>query len=314
MGELIADVVLDAAIDTARLLPFLYVTYVLMEALEQLADEKTVALVARAGAAGPAVGGVLGVLPQCGFSAAAATLYAAGVVTMGTVVSTMLSTSDEIVPIFLAHGDKANVMILVIVLKMLLGILVGFVIDFVVRSKGIPASDPRICELCEAEGCGCGHDHAHHDHDHDHAHAHTHDHGHEGGSRVLNVLRAALHHTVQVAVFIFAVSLVLGFVMETVGEEPLAALSANHPIRATILCALVGLIPNCAASVAVSELYLSGAIGIGPLTAGLLSASGVGLLVLWRTNRDVRQNAIITGAILVTGIVAGLIVGSTGLI
>ena len=307
MGELIADVVLDAVIDTARLLPFLYVTYLIMEALEQLADEKTVSLVARAGAAGPAVGGILGVLPQCGFSAAAATLYAAGVVTMGTVVSTMLSTSDEMVPIFLAHGDAAGVMVKVIVLKMVLGIIVGFAIDFITRSKGMPSSDPKICELCEAEGCGCGHDHAHHDHEHGHEHGHS-------ASRAVSVLKAALHHSIQVAAFIFAVSLVLGFVMETVGEEPLAALSADHPVRATVLCALVGLIPNCASSVAVSELYLSGAIGAGPLTAGLLSASGVGMLVLWRTNRDVRQNAIITGAILVTGICAGLIVGSTGLI
>lgn len=311
--ELFLDVLADGVIDTVKLVPFLFVTYVVMEAIEHASDARVTRAVATAGTAGPVVGGLLGALPQCGFSAMASTLYAARVVTAGTVVAVILSTSDEMVPVFLAHGDAMGVMALVIVLKMLLGIVIGLAVDAVLRRLH-RAGDGHvhISELCEREHCGCEHEdepgHGGDGHDHDHE---GHGHGHEAGATglVRSVLRAALHHTLQVTAFIFVVTLVLGFLLETVGEEPLAQLSAHHPVRATFLCALVGLIPNCAASVAISELYLSGAIGLGPLVAGLLSSGGVGLLVLWRTNADVRQNAAITAFVYAVGVICGLVAG-----
>ena len=333
--DLLMDVLLEGIVDTARLVPFLFVTYVVMEAIEHVSDARVTRAVATAGKAGPIVGGLLGALPQCGFSAMASTLYAARVVTAGTVVAVILSTSDEMIPVFLAHGGAAGTMMLVVVLKMLLGIVIGLLVDIVLRRLHRAGDgEVHICELCEREHCGCEHDHEHeHDHDHghvqgcacdgcpteehDHGHGHDegqHDHGHvhehgTAGELVRSVLRAALHHTLQVTAFIFVVSLVLGFLLETVGEEPIAQLAANHPVRATFLCALIGLIPNCAASVAISELYLAGTIGIGPLVAGLLTSGGVGLLVLWRTNADLRQNAAITAFVYAVGVVCGLFAG-----
>ncbi|MBQ6650619.1 MAG: arsenic efflux protein [Atopobiaceae bacterium] len=312
---LLVDVLVDGVIDTAKLVPFLFVTYVIMEAIEHASDRRVAHAVANAGAAGPIVGGLLGALPQCGFSAMAATLYAARVVTAGTVVAVILSTSDEMIPVFLAHGDASGVMMLVIVLKMLLGVVIGLTVDAILRRLHRSGDgEVHIHELCEREHCGCDEDHGHgHGHEgeeaHGHDHGHDHGHAHGAGGILRSVLRAALHHTIQVTTFIFVVTLALGLVLETVGEGPVAQLAANHPVRATFLCALVGLIPNCAASVAISELYLAGTIGLGPLVAGLLSSGGVGLLVLWRTNADLRQNLAITAFVYAVGVVCGLMVG-----
>ena len=312
---LLVDVLVDGVIDTAKLVPFLFVTYVVMEAIEHASDRRVAHAVANAGAAGPIVGGLLGALPQCGFSAMAATLYAARVVTAGTVVAVILSTSDEMIPVFLAHGDASGVMMLVIVLKMLLGVVIGLTVDAILRRLHRSGDgEVHIHELCERERCGCDEDHGHgHGHEgeeaHGHDHGHDHGHAHGAGGILRSVLRAALHHTIQVTTFIFVVTLALGLVLETVGEGPVAQLAANHPVRATFLCALVGLIPNCAASVAISELYLAGTIGLGPLVAGLLSSGGVGLLVLWRTNADLRQNLAITAFVYAVGVVCGLMVG-----
>ena len=320
---LLVDVLVDGVIDTAKLVPFLFVTYVIMEAIEHASDRRVAHAVANAGTAGPIVGGLLGALPQCGFSAMAATLYAARVVTAGTVVAVILSTSDEMIPVFLAHGDASGVMMLVIVLKMLLGVVIGLTVDAILRRLHRSGDgEVHIHELCEREHCGCDEDHGHghghaedhegeagHDHEHDHDHGHDHGHAHGAGGTLRSILRAALRHTVQVTVFIFVVTLALGLVLETVGEGPVAQLAANHPVRATFLCALVGLIPNCAASVAISELYLAGTIGLGSLVAGLLSSGGVGLLVLWRTNADLRQNLAITAFVYAVGVVCGLMVG-----
>lgn len=312
---LLVDVLVDGVIDTAKLVPFLFVTYVVMEAIEHASDRRVAHAVANAGAAGPIVGGLLGALPQCGFSAMAATLYAARVVTAGTVVAVILSTSDEMIPVFLAHGDASGVMMLVIVLKMLLGVVIGLTVDAILRRLHRSGDgEVHIHELCEREHCGCDEDHGHgHGHEgeeaHGHDHGHDHGHAHGAGGTLRSVLRAALHHTIQVTTFIFVMTLALGLVLETVGEGPVAQLAANHPVRATFLCALVGLIPNCAASVAISELYLAGTIGLGPLVAGLLSSGGVGLLVLWRTNADLRQNLAITAFVYAVGVVCGLMVG-----
>lgn len=312
---LLVDVLVDGVIDTAKLVPFLFVTYVVMEAIEHASDRRVAHAVANAGAAGPIVGGLLGALPQCGFSAMAATLYAARVVTAGTVVAVILSTSDEMIPVFLAHGDASGVMMLVIVLKMLLGVVIGLTVDAILRRLHRSGDgEVHIHELCEREHCGCDEDHGHgHGHEgeeaHGHDHGHDHGHAHGAGGILRSVLRAALHHTIQVTTFIFVMTLALGLVLETVGEGPVAQLAANHPVRATFLCALVGLIPNCAASVAISELYLAGTIGLGPLVAGLLSSGGVGLLVLWRTNADLRQNLAITAFVYAVGVVCGLMVG-----
>ena len=293
--DLFLHVLEHSALDTLELVPFLLLTYLAMEAIEHSASAHVQAAVERSGKAGPVVGALLGALPQCGFSAMAATLYAGRVVTVGTLVAVILSTSDEMVPVFLAHQEPMGHMLAIMGAKVAVGLVVGLAVDAVLRARH-RAGDGHlhIHELCEREHCHC-----------DEGDAHGHEHGHGHGRWA--IVRSALVHTVQVTFFIFVVTFVFGLVIECVGQDALGTLLANHPVRATFVSALVGLIPNCGASVAITELYLDGVLAVGPMIAGLLASGGVGLLVLWRTNADVRQNALVTVFIYAVSVLVGLV-------
>ena len=325
---------LDSVVDTLKLIPFLFATYLAMEALEHAASHKVNDAVERAGAAGPIVGGLLGALPQCGFSAMASTLYAGRVVTAGTLVAVILSTSDEMIPVFVAHQAPVARMLAIIGFKVVVGVALGLVLDGVLHLLHREGDGhAHIHELCEREHCHCeeaeeeeallaeavgeheSHSHERgeggHWHAHDHGHGHEHGHAHHG---VWAIVHSALVHTVQVTAFIFLITLVFGLVIEGVGEDAIGALLADHPVRATFLAALVGLVPNCGASVAITELFLDGTLASGPMIAGLLSSGGVGLLVLWRTNADLRQNAVVTFLVYGVAVLAGLLVGVLGIL
>ena len=310
---MLVDVIADSVLDTLELVPFLFVTYLAMETLEHSTEGRMQGLVARAGHAGPIVGGLLGAVPQCGFSAMAATLYSGGVVTAGTLVAVILS-SDEMVPVFLAHQEPAGRLLSIMLLKVVVGIVVGLLLDAVlhaVRHVGNP--QPHIHDLCERAHCHCEDDEAGSDASpesdadgHGEAeHGHHHGHGHWA------IVRSAAIHTVQVTGFILLVTFLFGLLIEVMGEDALAQLLGSHPVRATFLAALV---PNCAASVAITELYLDGVLAAGPMVAGLLVSGGVGLLVLFRTNRDVRQNVAVTAFIYAVGVVVGLAVSASGML
>ncbi len=326
MLDVVADALLDAFVDTLKLVPFLFVTYLAMEALEHGTSGKARDAVMRAGRLGPVIGSVLGALPQCGFSAMAATLFAGGVVSVGTLIAVILSTSDEMVPVFLAGQAPLSTMGSLIALKVVVGMVAGLTIDAVFRSLGIGQTHEHIHDLCErahcscedadeagdapavpddACGCGCSCREAC---GHDHGHAHGHSHG------PLAIVRAALVHTVQTAFFILLVSIALGLAVELVGNDAIAAFLGRHRVRSVLLAGLVGLIPNCGASVALSQLYLDGSLGVGALMAGLLDAGGTGLLVLYRENRDVRQNLAITAALYAIGVAVGLALDASGVV
>lgn len=326
--DLIVDVLADSVIDTLKLIPFLLVTYLAMEALEHFASNKVKEAVERAGTAGPVVGGLLGALPQCGFSAMAATLFSGRVVTAGTLVAVILSTSDEMIPVFVAHQEPASRMLAIIAIKVALGIVAGLLLDLVLRLLHRAGDGhAHIHELCEREHCHCeeadeldddeGHDgrgdhYGHHDdHDGHHEHAHCHGHSHHG---VWGIVRSACVHTAQVTAFIFLISLLFGLIIEGLGVDPIRSTLAYHPVRATFIAALVGLIPNCGASVAIAELFLDGTLAAGPMLAGLLSSGGVGLLVLWRTNADARQNAYVTLLVYGVAVLAGLAACALGIL
>ena len=297
--DLLIHVLEHSVEDTLRLVPFLFVTYLAMAALEHASADRVQRVVERSGKAGPVVGALLGAVPQCGFSAMAATLYAGRVVTAGTLVAVILSTSDEMVPVFLAHQEPVGRMLAIMAAKVLVGIVIGFAVDVALRLlRRAGDGHAHIHELCERAHCHCD----------DEPEGHGHDHGHGRWA----VVRSAAVHTVQVSAWILVITFVFGLAMELVGTESLAAAVANHPVRATFLSALVGLIPNCAASVAITELYLEGALAAGPMLAGLLASGGVGLLVLWRTNVDARQSAVITLFVYGIAVVAGLLAGVLG--
>ena len=338
----ILDVLLDSVHDTLELIPFLFLTYLAMEALEHTAGGRTELIIARADKSGPIVGALLGALPQCGFSAMAGTLYAARVVSAGTLVSVILATSDEMIPVFVAHAEPAGRMFAIIGFKVVAGMIVGLLVDAVLRALHRAGDGhAHIAELCEAAHCDCGEIDADADgalfspgapsagekntaaaaaqgdaHNHAHAHGHNHAHGHGAsrGRRVWHIVRSALVHTAEVTFFIFLVTLVFGFVIEAAGTDAIAQVLGSHPVRATMLAALIGLIPNCGASVAITQLYLQGSLAAGPMMAGLLVSGGMGLLVLFRTNRDMRQNLVITAFVYVVGVVLGLVVAGLGII
>lgn len=291
-----------SVLDTLELVPLLFVTYLAMEAIEHSASAHVRAAVERSGKAGPVVGALLGALPQCGFSAMAATLYAGRVVTVGTLVAVVLSTSDEMVPVFLAHQEPLGRLAAIMGSKVVVGVAVGLVVDAALRARHRDGDGHvHIRELCEREHCHC-----------DDGDGDGHDHGHGGGRWA--IVRSALVHTVQVTLFILAVTFVFGLVIDYVGQDALGELLADHPVRATFVAALVGLIPNCGASVAVTELFLDGVLATGPMLAGLLASGGVGLLVLWRTNADARQNALITVFVYLVAVLAGLLASASGIL
>lgn len=322
--DLFADVLIDSVRDTLNLVPFLLLTYIAMEALEHGAAGRAERLIAQSDKSGPLVGALLGALPQCGFSAMAATLYAGRIITAGTLVAVILSTSDELIPVFMANRVEMGQLVRIIGIKVVIGLLVGFVVDVILRALHRAGDGhPHIAELCERAHCHCGSIDAEsspdegaavgHMHHHGHSH-HEHDHHGHGGSWWGHILRSALVHTVEVTGFIFVITLAFGLAIEVMGQDVLAATLGSHPVRATFLAGLIGLIPNCGASVAIAQLFIDGTLATGPMLAGLLVSGGMGLLVLFRTNADHWQNVEIALFIYCVGVAVGLAAGAMGIV
>lgn len=277
MTELFADTIGD----TLKLIPFLLVTYLIMEYLEHQAAGRTQALLRRAGKAGPLLGAAAGLFPQCGFSAAAANFYAARLISRGTLAAVFLATSDEMLPVLLSEGADWSVMARLLALKFAVGLSVGFLVNFVdaLARRGKPEKGPRIHELCEQEHCDC-----------------------QSG-----IVISALRHTASIAAFLFLATLLLNLAIFYMGEDKLAAFMQGRPVLGVLLTALAGLIPNCAPSVMMTKLYLEGALSLGATMAGLLAGSGAGLLVLLRMNRSRGENAGIIGIVYGAGVFTGLL-------
>lgn len=269
--------------DTAKLLPFLFLCYLLMEFIEHRAGDRFVSAVGSTRYAGPLVGALLGAFPQCGFSAAAATLFSGRVITIGTLIAVFLATSDEMLPIFLAEQVSPAIILKILGAKVVIGMAMGFLIDFALRLvHRDPHPHMHIHDLCEEDDCECD------------------DEGHGHG-----ILRSATSHTLQVTLFIFLVTLVVDGVVVLVGEDAFAAFISANAGLSIVASAVVGLIPNCAASVVITELYLEGTLGTGAMMSGLLVSAGIGLLVLFRANRMWRENLVIIALLLVIGIIWG---------
>ena len=282
MGELL----LDGVIDTIKIIPFLFLTYLLMEYLEHKTSEKTKKIIRRAGKMGPLFGGILGVIPQCGFSAAAASFFSGRVITVGTLIAVFLSTSDEMLPILISSQADISVILWILAVKAMYGVLAGFLIDFLFRGFNRRKIGENIHELCVDEHCGCEE----------------------------SIWKSALHHTGSIALFLFCVTLVLILIIEFTGMETLGGLIFNQPVLGPLLSGMIGLIPNCAASVVITTLYMEGAMSAGAMMAGLLVGAGVGLLVLFRTNKSLKENMQITGILYLFGVLGGILADGLGLL
>jgi len=277
--EIFEEIFLHGILDTLKIVPFLFLTYLLMEFIEHRAGDKAESFMKRAGIFAPAVGGALGVIPQCGFSAAASNLFAGRIISVGTLVAVFLSTSDEMLPILLSGNVPVGTAMLVLLYKALVGIAVGMLVDLVIRLMKRAPEAINIDAICDEDNCHC-----------------------ERG-----IWYSALHHTLTISLFLLLVTVGINALVFFVGEENLGSVMHGIPVVSHVIAAIFGLIPNCAASVALTTLCTEGLITAGTMMAGLFSGAGVGLLVLFRVNKHIKQNLIIVGIILLAGVIFGLL-------
>lgn len=280
------DILLDTVIDSVKLLPFLFLTYLLMEALEHKTGSRARNRIKTAGKYGPLWGGLLGVMPQCGFSAAASSLYAGRVITVGTLLSIYLSTSDEMLPILLSESVPVGTIVKILATKVAIAVISGLLIEiFYVNVMKKQEKEMDIHVVCEEEHCRC-----------------------EDG-----IFCSAVKHTLKILFYIFLISLVLNMAIGAIGEGTLKHLFMSVPVVGEMIAALVGMIPNCASSVIITELYLDQIIGAGAMMSGLLVNAGIGILVLFRLNRNVKQNLGIVGVLYALGVFWGVLLEVAGI-
>ena len=272
------DCIMDGLIDTLKLLPYLLVTFLVLEFIEHKLSKKNQKLLEKNKKAGPLLGGLLGALPQCGFSSMAANLFSARVITMGTVIAVFLSTSDEMLPIMLSEKADIKLILGIVGFKVIAGIIIGFIIDLIYRKK---EEKEEIKELCEHDHCDCKHK---------------------------NIIVASIIHTLKIGLFVLIANLVINIIIYKVGEDNVSNILLSNNLLTYFASSLIGLIPNCAGSVIITELYLAKLITVGTMLAGLLTGSGLGILLLFKSNKSMKENLSILGIIYFTGIIIGIIV------
>ena len=273
------DCLLDGLMDTIKLLPYLFVTFLVLEFMEHKMTKKSQKIMEKNQKFGPILGGLLGALPQCGFGTMCASLFSSKVITMGTVIAVFLSTSDEMLPIMISEKADPMVLLRIISFKVIVGIIVGLFVDFLYHQKH--DNEDHIHDLCEHDHCSCEHD---------------------------NLFVSSLKHTLKIGFFILVANLVINLIIFFIGEDNLSNLLRNKNIFTYFIASLIGLIPNCASSVIMTELYLSNIITIGTLIGGLLTGSGLGILLLFRTNKSLKENVSILSIIYFTGVFIGFLV------
>ena len=280
------EIIEDTLIDSIKLIPFLFITYLIMEYIEHKTKDKTKEAIKKSGKFGPLIGGVLGIVPQCGFSVSATNLYAARVITLGTLIAVYLSTSDEMLPIFISEAVPVTTILKILGIKLLIGVVAGFIIDFVISlvNKG-KQEEEKIIDLCEKEHCHC-----------------------EKG-----IVKSALKHTINIFIFILLFTFILNVIIYLIGEETIAGFLRNQPVFGPVIAGIIGLIPNCASSVLLTQMYLENVISAATMISGLLVGAGVGLAVLFKTNKGIKQNLKITALLYVIGVVSGILIELIGI-
>lgn len=280
------EIIKDTLIDSVKLLPFLFITYLIMEYIEHKMKHKSKEVIKKSGRFGPLLGSILGIFPQCGFSVSATNLYAGRVITLGTLIAVYLSTSDEMLPIFISEAVSPIIILKILAIKLLIGMIFGFIIDLVIsvfnKNKEKQNEEEEVIgDICEEEHCHCN----------------------EKG-----ILKSALSHTINIFLFILIITFIINIVIYFIGEDTISNLLLNKPILGPIISALIGLIPNCAASVIITNMYLQNVISFGSMIAGLLTGAGVGLAVLFKTNHKIKENISIIVLLYAIGVVSGVII------
>ena len=273
------DILKDGLIDSIKLLPFLFIVYLIMEYIEHNSNKKVEKIVSKSGKFGPLIGSLMGAFPQCGFSVMASNLYVTRIISMGTLIGIYLSTSDEMLPIMISNGISFDKILKIVLLKVTVGILFGFIIDlFISKSKISPKKE--INHICE----------------HDHCHCEE------------NIILSSIKHTLNIFIFIVLINVGVNILIYLIGEENISNIIVHNKLIGPILSGIVGLIPNCASSVVITELFINGTINFGSLITGLMVNSGVGMIVLFKLNKNYKENAIILILVYLLSIFTGIIV------
>lgn len=276
------DIVLDTLLDALKLLPFLFLAFLLIEFIEHKLSKKSKKIIEKSGYLGPLLGGTLGIVPQCGFSVLATNLYITRIISLGTLISIYLSTSDEMLPILIMEKASFSIIFKILLIKFIIGISAGFIIDFILRkNKRKQKKKKEDYSICHDEHCHCDEE---------------------------GIFLAALTHTLKTLFFIIIVSFVLNIIMTYLGEDYIAKIFMKDNIFSPFLASLIGLIPNCSASIILTELYIGGAISFASVISGLLTGSGVALLVLFKSNKNLKENLTILALIYLIGSFSGIII------
>lgn len=275
------EVIEETLLDSIKLIPFLFIAYLIMEYIEHKTSQKSRETIKKSGKFGPLIGSFLGIFPQCGFSIVATNFYAGRVITLGTLISVYLTTSDEMIPIMISEAVPLWTILKILFVKLVIGIVAGFVIDFVLRliNKNKKIEEENIVDLCEHDHCHC-----------------------EKG-----ILKSSIHHTLSIFVFILIVTFIINTAIYFIGEENISNILLNKPIFGPIVSSLIGLIPNCASSVIITNMYLKNVINVGTMIAGLLVNAGVGLVVLFKTNKKIKENIAIICLLYIVGVISGIV-------
>ena len=274
------DMFMDALIDSVKLLPYLLITFLILELIEHKFGDRNEKVLSKNKKFGPLLGGLFGAFPQCGFSAMASNLFSSKVITLGTLVAVFLSTSDEMIPVMLGEKMDFTLMLKIVLFKVLVGITTGYIIDFIYRRKTIKPVE-GIHHLCEEEHCSC---------------------------KKNGIIFSSIMHTIKTGLFVLIANLLINFLIFKIGEDNLSKILLSKNIWTYFACSLLGLIPNCAPSVIMTELYLSNFITIGNLIGGLLTGSGLGILILFKSNKNLKENISVLSIIYVIGVLVGILV------
>ena len=292
------EIIEETLIDAVKLLPFLFITYLIMEYIEHKMGHKTKSAIKKSGKWGPIIGSILGVFPQCGFSVSATNLYAGRVITLGTLIAVYLSTSDEMLPIFISEAVSPVIILKILGIKLIIGMIAGVILDLfvnliiknknkkIVQQNEEDSEEDEIGHMCEEEHCHCN----------------------ESG-----ILKSAIHHTLSILVFIVLITFIINTVVYFVGEVTIAGWILNKPVIGPVIASLIGLIPNCAASVIITNMYLENVISLGSMISGLLTGAGVGLAVLFKTNSKIKENIGIIILLYAIGVISGIMIDLIGI-
>lgn len=273
------EVIQDTLLDTIKLLPFLFVAFLIIEFIEHKLSNRQENIISKSGKLGPIVGALLGAVPQCGFSVLATNLYVTRIISLGSLISIYLSTSDELIPLMISHNAPLTKILSIVSIKVVIGIISGFLIDLFIRKT--TKSD---FVLCEDEDCDCDH----------------------------SIIKSSLIHTLKIAFFILIITFLINILFNFVDLSFLESALKNNKILTPFIASLIGLIPNCASSVMISELYLNNLISLGTTLSGLLTGSGVAIMVLVRKNKNISENLFIIGLIYIIGVIWGLLFNFIG--